>query len=74
MLASLKMKEAIHFIASFNVVSAIDVTEPLVEDLLTLENGVKMFNSFTQKDVLLIAPVICCFVITQEHQSYSTKW
>ena len=43
------------------MVSAIDVTEPLVEGLLTLENGVKMFDAFTQKDVLVTAPVICCF-------------
>ena len=64
-LASLPMKEArkfenIHFIACSNVVSAVDTTEPLVEDLLTLENGLKMFDACTQREVLVVAPVICC--------------
>ena len=64
-LACLPMTEArkflnIHFIACSNVVSAMDMREPLVEDLLTLERGVKMFDAHTKNEVLVIAPAICC--------------
>ena len=50
----------IHFVSCSNVVSAMDMTEPLVNDLLLLEEGINMFDASLQREILLIAPVICC--------------
>lgn len=64
MLAGLPKKENaklenIHFIAASNKVKALEMSEPIITDLLKLEDGVVMFDAATQQDVLVIAPVLC---------------
>ena len=64
-LAGLPMTEArkfhnIHFISCSNVLSAMDMAEPLVDNLLALENGIKVFDAHTGTNVFVVAPVLCC--------------
>ena len=33
--------------------------DPIVDDLKQLEKGIAMYDSFLQKEVLVIAPVLC---------------
>ena len=40
-------------------VAALEFLEPIVEDLLKLESGIAMYDVFLQKEVLVIAPVLC---------------
>lgn len=49
----------IHFITCSNNLSAIDMAQPIVDDLLELENGVEMFDAMLGTDVIVIAPLIC---------------
>ena len=52
--------ENIHFICASNQASCLQTAEPIVEDLLVLENdGVVMFDSLLAVDVLVVAPVLC---------------
>ena len=48
-----------HFISCSNRLSAIEMSRPIVDDLLALEKGVRMFDALTNSEVLVIAPVIC---------------
>lgn len=64
-LAGLPIEQArqfhrIHFIACSNLVSAMNMTEPLVEDLKKLEEGITVYDASLNSNVLLIAPVLCC--------------
>ena len=49
----------IFFIGCSNRISADKMTAPIVEDLLTLEKGILVYDSFTMSTVLVISPVIC---------------
>lgn len=64
MLAGLPRKENaklnnIHLICASNSVKALDMAKAIVDDLLALEKGVVMFDSALQKEVLVVAPVLC---------------
>ena len=67
-LASLPKIEArqfqnMHFISCSNCLSAIEMSRPIVDDLLALEKGVHMFDALTNIEVL---SVLC--VIMSEYQ------
>ena len=51
----------IHFVTCSNQlhVSAIELSRPIVDDLLKLERGVQMFDAHLKTNVLVIAPLIC---------------
>ena len=49
----------IHFITCSNNLSAIDMAQPIVEDLQKVEDGVEMFDAKLGKNVLVIAPLLC---------------
>lgn len=49
----------IHFMTASNQVNALELFEPISDDLLKLERGIIMHDSFLQKEVLVVAPVIC---------------
>ncbi len=49
----------IHFITASNKLKALAMAEPMVTDLLKLEEGVVMFDAATGKDVLVVAPLLC---------------
>lgn len=64
MLAGLpKMENAklanIHFIAASNRVTALEMSNEIVNDLKRLENGIILYDSHLQLNVIVIAPVIC---------------
>ena len=50
----------IHFIACSNKAAALDMSGPIVDDLLQLENGVVVYDAVTQQQVFALCPVICC--------------
>ena len=63
-LAGLQQKEAhkfqnIHFVSCSNRLSALQMADPLVEELKQLENGIKVFDALSQSYIFVIAPVIC---------------
>ena len=39
--------------------SVLDIAEGIVPDLLTLEEGIIVYDSFIKKNVYLVAPIIC---------------
>lgn len=49
----------IHFVTCSNQLSAIDLSKPIVEDLMKLEKGIEMFDTHLGKNVLVISPLIC---------------
>lgn len=49
----------IHFIAASNTVNAVEMSEPITNDLLKLEDGIVMFDAAMKQDVLVVAPVLC---------------
>lgn len=51
--------ENIHLIAASNKLSAIEMSDPIVQDLLKLEEGVVVYDAFMKMDILIVAPVIC---------------
>lgn len=64
MLAGMKREDNaklqnIHFIVASNKVTPLEMAKPIVDDLMELERGVVMFDSFTQQDVVVVAPVLC---------------
>ena len=63
-MANLPLKMArqfsnIHMLCCSNRVSALDMTGALVEELLQLEQGVVLFDSHLNSNVVVVAPVIC---------------
>ena len=63
-LAGLPIHEArkfqhIHFLACSNNMPAMDMTEVLVTDLKTLEEGIYVYDAFLKTQVLLISHVLC---------------
>ena len=49
----------IHFVAASNRVKAVAMAEPIVDDLLKLEEGVIMYDAAMEQNVLVVAPVLC---------------
>lgn len=63
-MANLPSKEShqfsnVHFLCCSNKVSALDMTEALVDQLLQLEGGVILYDSFLKGNVFVRASVIC---------------
>ena len=50
--------ENIHFVACSNRVDAMTMAEPLVENLLQLENGIEVYDAFLEQNVIVVAPVM----------------
>lgn len=50
--------ENIHFVACSNRVDAMTLAEPLVENLLQLENGIEVYDAFLEQKVIVVAPVM----------------
>lgn len=40
-------------------VGALELVDPVVDDLLQLEEGVIMYDAYLQREVLVVAPVLC---------------
>lgn len=49
----------IHFVCASNICRAMEMVEPIVADLLRLEEGVVMFDATLKQSVLVVAPVLC---------------
>ena len=49
----------IHFISASNKVSTLELAEPMVKDLIKLEEGVLMYDAHLKRDVVVVAPVLC---------------
>lgn len=49
----------IHFLTTSNRVSPLQLANPVIDDLLRLEQGVVMYDSCLMQDVLIIAHVAC---------------
>jgi len=50
----------IHFYCCSDVVSAIEMAQPLVTELIHLEReGIEMYDAMLQLNVLVVTPVIC---------------
>ena len=63
-MASLPLCEAwklqnINFLACSNKLTAMEMSHSLVDELLKLEQGIIVYDSFFKCEVLVIAPVIC---------------
>jgi hypothetical protein len=48
-----------HLITASNRVSTLELAHPMVEDLVKLERGVVMFNAYFEREVVVVAPVLC---------------
>lgn len=48
-------------------VSVLDMAAPIVQELLELEKGVRMFDAHLSKDVLVIAPVLALLADNPRH-------
>ena len=65
----------IHFLATSNRVSVLELLRPIVDELKTLENGVFLYDSHWKQDVFVIAPifaVICDNPRASEISSHMT--
>ena len=49
----------IHLLTASNKVRALELVEPIVNDLLKLEKGVIMYDAYFKTKVMVVAPVIC---------------
>lgn len=49
----------IHLLAFSNKVSAFNMTNALVKELLVLEKGITVYDDFLKHDIYLLAPVMC---------------
>ena len=49
----------IHFLCCSNKISALDMSEALVDELLQLEQGIILYDSYLKRNVFVKAPVIC---------------
>eukprot|EP00731_Ephydatia_muelleri_P000871 Em0001g871a len=64
LLAGLRQKDNaqfcnIHFICTSNQVPVMEMTHPLVDQLLELERGIVVFDAQLNTNALILAPVIC---------------
>ena len=65
----------IHFLATSNHVSVLELLRPIVDELKTLENGVFLYDSHWKQDVFVIAPifaVICDYPRASKISSHMT--
>ena len=52
--------ENIHFICASNQANCLQLSKPIVDDLMVLEKkGVVMYDGFLKEDVLVVAPILC---------------
>ena len=63
-MAGLPLSEArklqnINFLACSNSVFALEMADALVDELLKLEEGIVVFDYVSQRDVLVLSPVMC---------------
>ncbi len=50
----------IHFLCCSNVISAMDMTEPIAQELVNLEvEGIEAYDALHDRPALLVAPLIC---------------
>lgn len=72
-LAGLSSKENsrlhnIHMICCSNECEVLDMSQPIVDDLLDLElHGIIAYDSHLQEEVLVVAPVICILCDNPRH-------
>ena len=52
--------ENIHQICASNNDSPLEMAVPMVDDLMVLQDGMKMFDAYLNREVLVLAPVIAC--------------
>ena len=57
----------IHFITCSNRVGVLEMASPVVEDLKQLEKGVIDYDTFLQKEVFLISPVLAVLADNPRH-------
>lgn len=74
--------ENIHFLCASNQVECLKMTDPLVNNLLALENdGIITYDAYYKKEVIVVAPVICVLAdnaraseITNHHGTSANKY
>lgn len=50
----------IHFLCASNLADFMQMSQPIVDDLLALENdGILTYDAFYEEEVIVVAPVIC---------------
>ena len=49
----------LHFICASNKADWLDLSKPVVDDLLLLEEGMMMYDAMYDEEVLVVAPVLC---------------
>jgi len=47
-----------HFICCSNKVAALDLAEPIVDNLQSLETGIPMYDAYLKQTILVLAPVL----------------
>ena len=52
--------ENIHLMCASNRVFALEQVKPIVEELLLLQDGMVMFDTLWNQEVLVLAPVLAC--------------
>ena len=57
----------IHFICCSNECEVMDMSQPIVEELLLLENGITAYDSYLQEEVLVVAPLMCVLSDNPRH-------
>ena len=58
----------IHMICCSNQCGVLDMTQPIVDDLLDLElQGITAYDSHLQKEVLVVAPLMCVLSDNPRH-------
>ena len=57
----------IHLIATSNRVTFLDMAGSIVDELILLEDGITMYDSFIEQEVLVVAPVFCFLCDNPRH-------
>ena len=53
----------IHFLTCLDSVGVLDMAEPIVEELLHLEQeGTVVYDAYLESNVLVVAPILCAIV------------
>ena len=62
-------QENIHFICCSDVLSALELSKPISEELVDLEqNGVTVFDAYSQQEVVVFAPLM--FIVCDNPRAY----
>jgi hypothetical protein len=56
---SAKEAQNIYFVSCCNRANALQISDPIVDDLLKLERGICTYDCFLKSDVIVISPVVC---------------